>query len=178
MLRKVGITLVLVVAAAIAFLGVRSYVVGTNARPSAEVRQSAAIGGLTASVGSADWVVMDHDMSSTAPGYQMPPAMMPGMPADGQQRLEVAVTVVNTTGETRPVRPGREFMVRTDSGDPPLPPHSDTFGELPRLAPGSAVSGMLYFDLPPHSPAWIEWNHEGVTARLQIGVAPPHSNHG
>ncbi|TCO46622.1 DUF4352 domain-containing protein [Actinocrispum wychmicini] len=178
MLRKVGITVVLLVASAVAFFGVRSYFTGTIDKPAAETRVSATLSGLTASVGSADWVMMDHDMSSTAPGYQMPPAMMPGMPAAGEQRLEVLVTVVNTTSDTRPLRPGKEFQLRTESSDPPLAPHSDTFGELPRLAPGSAVSGVLYFDLPPHSPSWLEWTHEGMTARLAIGVAPPHSNHG
>jgi hypothetical protein len=162
----------------VAFFGVREFV-STTGESSAEVSASVNLSGLTASVGAADWVMMDHDMTSTAPGYQMPPAMMPGMPAEGDQRLAVTVTVVNTTGETRPLRPGKEFLLRTESAEEPLPPHSDTFGELPRLAPGSAVSGVLYFDLPPHSPAWIEWKHEGATARLAIGgVAPPHSNHG
>jgi hypothetical protein len=177
MLRKAGITLVLLVALAVAFFGVRAYV-STIDNPPAAANASATLSGLTASVGSADWVMMDHDMSTAAPGYQMPPAMMPGMPAEGEQRLQVPVTVVNTTGETRPIRPGKEFLLRTESADTPLTPHSDTFGELPRLAPGSAVSGVLYFDLPPHSPEWIEWTHEGATARLAIGVAPPHSDHG
>jgi hypothetical protein len=177
MFRKVGISVVLVAAVVVAFFGVRSFF-GSDARPGAGAVVSASLSGLTASVGSADWVMMDHDMSSTAPGYQMPPAMMPGMPAEGQQRLEVSVTVVNTTKETRPVKPGKEFLLRTDSAGEPLAAHSDTFGELPRLAPGSAVTGVLYFDLPPHSPAWLEWTHEGATVRLAIGVAPPHSNHG
>jgi hypothetical protein len=176
MLRIAGISLVITAAAAVAFFGVRTYV-GTFDQPPAAVTVSASLSGLTASIGAADWVMMDHDMSSTAPGYQMPPAMMPGMPDEGQQRLAVTVTVVNTTGQTRPFRPGKEFLLRTESAEEPLPAHSDTFGELPRLAPGSAVSGVLYFDLPPHSPSWIEWTHEGATARLAIGVAPPHSNH-
>jgi len=177
MFRKVGISVVLAAALVVAFFGVRSFV-GTNAQPSAGTEVSATLSGLTASVGSADWVMMDHDMSSTAPGYQMPPAMMPGMPAEGQERLEVSVTVVNNTKETRPLKPGKEFLLRTESAADSLTPHSDTFGELPRLAPGSAVTGVLYFDLPPHSPAWLEWTHEGATVRLAIGVAPPHSNHG
>jgi hypothetical protein len=175
MLRIAGISLVLTAAAAVAFFGVRELVGADEPQKSVEI--SASLNGLTASIGAADWVMMDHDMSSTAPGYQMPPAMMPGMPAEGQQRLAVTVTVVNTTGETRPLRPGKEFLLRTESAEEPLVVHSDTFGELPRLAPGSAVSGVLYFDLPPHSPTWIEWTHEGATARLAIGVAPPHSNH-
>jgi hypothetical protein len=175
MLRIAGISLVLTAAAAVTFFGVRELVGADEPQKSVEI--SASLSGLTASIGAADWVMMDHDMSSTAPGYQMPPAMMPGMPAEGQQRLAVTVTVVNTSGETRPLRPGKEFLLRTESAEEPLSAHSDTFGELPRLAPGSAVSGVLYFDLPPHSPTWIEWTHEGATARLAIGVAPPHSNH-
>jgi hypothetical protein len=175
MLRIAGISLVLTAAAAVAFFGVRELFGADEPQKSGEI--SASLSGLTASIGAADWVMMDHDMSSTAPGYQMPPAMMPGMPAEGQQRLAVTVTVVNTTGETRPLRPGKEFLLRTESAEEPLPVHSDTFGELPRLAAGSAVSGVLYFDLPSHSPTWIEWTHEGVTARLAIGVAPPHSDH-
>nr|WP_198151612.1 DUF4352 domain-containing protein [Kibdelosporangium sp. MJ126-NF4] len=163
-------------ASVLAFFGVRAFF-GTMRESAAEVVSSATIDGLTASVGQAGWVVMDHDMSGTAPGYQMPPAMMPGMPAEGNQRVAVTVTVVNTTDETRPMKPDAEFFLRTESAGDPVTAHSDTFGELPRLAPGSAVNGVLYYDLPPHSSLWIEWRHEGATARLAMGVAPSHSNH-
>jgi hypothetical protein len=139
---------------------------------------------LTARVATAGWTSMDHDMSGDATGYQMPPAMMPGMPADGDQRMTVSVTVVNTSDETRLVRPDEEFVLRAEAEDGRWKPHSDTFGDLPRLAPHNAVTGVLYFDVPPEkfrSPAWLEWTHDGTATRLFIPLdgtkAPPTHSH-
>jgi hypothetical protein len=140
---------------------------------------------LTASVIAAGWTSMDHDMSSDAPGYQMPPAMMPGMPENGDQRLSVTVTVVNTSDDTRPLRPDKEFALHAGKENKQWAPHSDTFGDLPRLAPHNAVEGILFFDLPPAqltgATAWIEWTHGDSANRLTIpmdGVSsgPSHSH--
>jgi hypothetical protein len=173
------VVLVVVAALAVAAVGV----VGLGASQDAPAARQADVDSLNARITSAGWTSMDHDMSSDAPGYQMPPAMMPGMPENGDQRLAVAVTVVNTSGETKPLRPGEEFALHTDGRR--WAPHSNTFGDLPRLAPRNAVRGILFFDLPPAeltgSPAWIEWTHGDTANRLTIpmdGVsAPPNHSH-
>jgi hypothetical protein len=120
----------------------------------------------------ASWSKMDHDLSEDAPGYQMPPQMMPGMPEQGKERLVLSVTVTNTTDGTRPIRVGDEFVLRVGDGSQRVTPHSDTFGELPRLAARNAVAGQIFFDLPredlARSPGWLEWTHKGTTSRLSI----------
>lgn len=144
----------------------------------------ATVDSLAARIATAGWTSMDHDMSGNAPGYQMPPAMMPGMPENGDQRLAVSVSVVNTSDETRQLRPDEEFVLRAGTKSGQWAPHSDTFGDLPRLAPHNAVTGTLFFDVPPAefgSPAWIEWTHGDTTNRLTIpmdgvGGPPSHSH--
>lgn len=138
---------------------------------------------VTASVTAAVWTTMDHDMSGDAPGYQMPPAMMPGMPENGDQRFAISVTVVNTSGDTRPLRPGKEFALHDGKESKQWAPHSDTFGDQPRLAPHNAVKGVLFFDLSPAelagSRAWLEWTHGDTANRLIIptdGVSTPPSH--
>lgn len=157
----------------------------TSSSEAAPESNAATVDSLTAQVLSAGWSDMDHDMSGDSPGYQMPAAMMPGMPENGDQRLGVAVTVVNTSADTRPLRPAEEFVLRTSKDDKRWTPRADTFGELPRLAPGNAVKGTLFFDLPStalkDSPAWIEWTHGDTANRLMLpmdGVSdgPGHSH--
>ena len=157
------------------------------AAPSAPevISQNTTVDGLTTSVSTASWSKMDHDMSADAPGYQMPPQMMPGMPEQGQERLVVSVTVTNTTDGTRPVGLGDEFALRVGEGGKRVTPHSDTFGELPRLAAHNAIAGQLFFDLMredlARSPAWLEWTHGGTTSRLAIpldgAAAGPNHQH-
>lgn len=177
-------TVIIVLAAsALATLGVVRLVVSSDTP--ATVAVQATVDSLTARVAAAEWTSMDHDMSGSATGYQMPPAMMPGMPENGDQRLSVSVTVVNIGDETRLLRPGTEFALHAGKEGRRWAPHSDTFGDLPRLAPRNAVTGALFFDLPPAelagSPAWIEWTHSGTDSRLIIpmdGVSsPPTHSH-
>ncbi|HEX6360665.1 DUF4352 domain-containing protein [Actinophytocola sp.] len=157
----------------------------TASPDAATVADQAIVDSLTAQVTAADWTNMDHDMAKDAPGYKMPPAMMPGMPEDGNQRLAITVTVVNTSEDTRPFRPDEEFTLRAGAEGKARTPRSDTFGDLPRLAPRNAVNGLLFFDLPTEelteSPAWLEWTHGDTTHRLAIpmdGVsAPPNHSH-
>jgi hypothetical protein len=182
-LVRARVVIIVVAAFAVAAVGV-ARLAASLATPTT-VSVQATVDSLTTRVVTADWTVMDHDMSGDAPGYQMPPAMMPGMPANGDQRLAVAVTVVNTGDDTRPLRPGKEFTLRAGAEGRRWTPHSDTFGELPRLAPHNTVEGTLFFDLPPAeltaSPAWIEWTHGDTANRLTIpmdGVSagPSHSH--
>jgi hypothetical protein len=180
-LVRTRIIIVLLAALAVAAFGVtRLFVASSEA---VEVSQVGTLDGLTAEVTTAGWVEMDHDMSANAPGYQMPPAMMPGMPEQGQQRIAVKLTVGNTTGATRPVRVGEEFTLHAAKDDKSWTPHSHTFGDLPRLAGRNAISGVLYFDLSPadvvDSATWIEWSHDGSSTRLFVplnGAEPGHQH--
>ncbi|MFC0540583.1 DUF4352 domain-containing protein [Kutzneria chonburiensis] len=167
--------LVMTAALAAAAIGV-SAMVG----PAGPAESSARVGGLTASVGDTGWLGMDHDMSTTASGYQMPPAMMPGMPASGDDRLSVAVTVVNTGTDTVTFHPATEFTLHAGPAATDVAVYGGTFGELPRLGPGAAITGTLFFDLPPASldrTAWLDWNRPGGAARLSIPDAAMTMNH-
>lgn len=181
LLSKLRTVILVVAATSVAVVGVVRLVASPEAPA---VADEATVDSLTARVALAEWTSMDHDMASDAPGYQMPPAMMPGMPEDGDQRMAISVSVVNTSTETRLLHPGAEFVLRSGKGNGRWTPHSDTFGDLPRLAPHNAVTGILYFDVPAAdfgSPAWIEWTHDDTTNRLTIpldGVsAPPSHSH-
>jgi len=139
------------------------------------------VDGLDSQVTAASWVQMDHDMAPDAPGYQMPPAMMPGMPQGDDQRLAVTISVANTSADTRPLEPDLEFTLHSNAKH--WSAQTGTFGELPRLAPRNAVNGVLFFDLPPadlvDSSSWLEWTHGGTSTRLAIplhGAAPTHSH--
>jgi hypothetical protein len=182
-LARTRIVIIVLAALAVAIFGVvrlvDSFGVEAQASPVGHLDN------LNVQVADAGWVDMDHDMSANAPGYQMPPQMMPGMPEQGKERLAVTVTVTNTGDDTRPVRPIEEFALHATKDGALLPPHSDTFGELPRLAAHNAVNGTLFFDLPPgdvaDSSTWLEWSHGGTKARISvplngIGAGPPHQH--
>jgi Domain of unknown function (DUF4352) len=176
MRRRIVIVIALVVAAAIMVFGFSLLSGGESSEPLYAPGSTARLGDLTATADTATWVDMDHDMGMDASGYPMPPAMMPGMPETGEQRLAVTVTVVNTGSQTRPLRVREEFALRADEPGDRWTTHSDSFGDLPRIAPGNAVRGVLFFDLPPHSPVWLEWHHEGVVTGLALAAAA-HSEH-
>lgn len=181
-LARTRILIVVLAALAVAIFGATRLFATFGGQAQATV-QVASLDSMTAQVTRAAWVEMDHDMSGTAPGYQMPPAMMPGMPEQGNQRVSVAVTVSNTSDQTRQLRPGEEFTLRVAKGGKQWTAHSHTFGELPRLAPHTAVTGTLFFDLPPadlaDSATWVEWSHQDSSARLFVplnGAAPDHQH--
>jgi hypothetical protein len=182
-LPRVRIVFVVLSALAVATFGVIRLVAVPDA--SSAAAGDASVDSLTAQITAAGWTGMDHDMSGDSPGYQMPPGMMPGMPENGEQRLSVSVTVVNSSDDTRPLRPSEEFTLHAGKEGKQWAPRTDTFGDLPRLAPGNAVKGNLFFDLPPaeltDSAAWIEWTHGDTTSRLTIpmdGVSgPPNHPH-
>lgn len=182
-LRNIRTVAVVVAAAAVAVVGVLRLVAAPDSSAAAAVTDQGTVDSMVTQVTAAEWTGMDG-MDHDGPGYQMPPAMMPGMPEDGDQRLSVSLTVTNTGDTTRPLRPAEEFVLfaGTESGQYPV--HTDTFGELPRLPPNNAVKGILYFDLPPENlepPAWIEWTHGDTAIRLTVpmdglGDVPSHSH--
>jgi hypothetical protein len=176
---RVRILLVVLAALGVAIFGAGQLVAALTAPPPAT--GVANVDGLTSRVTTAGWIQMDHDMSANAPGYQMPPAMMPGMPQGDDQRLAVTISVVNTTDDTRPLRPADEFTLHGKDGKQWFP-QSGSFGDLPRLAARNAVDGVLFFDLPPadlDGSSWLEWSHGGTKTRLIVpvdGAAPTHSH--
>jgi hypothetical protein len=173
--------LVAVVAAfAVMVVGIIQFSGVLDARADAERSSGAPLGDLTVSVERAGWLSMDHGQAT---GYQMPAAMMPGMPADGHERFSVTVTIVNSGGATRPLQAVKEFSLRAANGKR-WNPTEHSFGELPRLGPGNAVTGQLYFDLPADelpdlTAARLDWEYQGGRRELliPIGGAEPAPQH-
>jgi hypothetical protein len=129
--------------------------------------------GVAAQVRVTRWIAHDHnDETGTGPGYQMPLAMMPGMPADGDVRLAVSVTVTNTGTAGRAVDPAAEFTLRNASTKESWRPRADTFDGLARLGSLSAADGVLFFDLPQakadSGQLYVSWKHAGESARLAV----------
>lgn len=177
------VVFVVLAALSLAIFGVVRLV--DSLRPELQAAPIGHLDNLNVHVDTAGWVDMDHDMSANAKGYQMPPQMMPGMPEPGKERLAVSLTVTNTGDDTRPVKPIEEFALHATRDGQLIPPHSDSFGELPRLAAHNAVTGVLFFDLPPgdvvDSATWLEWQHGGTRARISVpmngaGSGPVHQH--
>lgn len=146
---------------------------------------AATLGGLSLRLHDAGWLSMDgHNMDNQG-GYQMPAQMMPGAPVGDDMRLGVPVTLVNTSDEVRWFNLAEEFFLRGGRTDQPRTLHSDTLGRLNRLAPGSAVDGVLYFDtVVPDAgdpSLYLEWRRAGDSTRLTIpllgGPTPDHGGH-
>jgi hypothetical protein len=146
---------------------------------------TATLGGLTVRLHDAGWLSMDgHDMNNQG-GYQMPAQMMPGAPTGDDMRLGVPLTLVNTSAELRQFNLADEFFLLGGRNDRPRTLHSDTFGLLTRLNPGSAVDGVLYFDtVVPGTgdpPLYLQWRRDGGATTLAIpllaGGEPDHGGH-
>lgn len=142
--------------------------------------EAATLGGLTARLHDAGWLSMEMHQNSQG-GYQMPAQMMPGAPAGDELRLGVPLTLVNTSREARAFKLVDEFFLAGGRITTPRGLQSDTFGPLPRLAPGNAVDGVMYFDtiVPGESdpPLYLLWKRGGETVRLaipRISNAPDH----
>jgi hypothetical protein len=151
----------------------------------------AELGGLTTTLKQAGWVPMEaHHMDQT--GFQMPAQMMPGAPTGDDMRLGIPVTLVNTSDEPRGFSLPGEFTLSGGRTSSPVRLHSDTVGRLRRLNPGSAVSGVLYFDtvVPDATdpPLVLRWSRDGEAVDLLVPMADgspagpaapaPHQTHG
>jgi hypothetical protein len=149
------------------------------AAPVAEARD-----GITAGVVAATWISHDeNDPTVAGPGYQMPLSMMPGMPAAGEMRLGISLTITNSSTRLRPVDPAAEFVLRDARNGGEWQLAADTFGGLSRLGPDAGVDGVIYFDLAPPADGgrnlYVDWKRAGGAARLAIplnGAAPTHSH--
>jgi hypothetical protein len=148
----------------------------------------AALDGMQATVAKAQWLAhedMDPIPATDAPvgpaGYQMPAAMMPGMPAEGQSRMMIELNMSNDAGQARALDPETEFILRNEQGETWLT-EGDTFGGFSRLNPSNGVTGAVFFDVPTDGAAqhqWVlEWKRDGRTTRLAVplGNAPAHSH--
>jgi hypothetical protein len=132
--------------------------------------------GLRATISTAGWVPMDaHSMDQG--GFQMPAQMMPGAPAGDQMRLGVPITLRNTDPGEQRFNLAEEFTIVGGVGREPVPLHSDTFGLLSRLAPGTAVNGVLYFDLtvpaPTDPPLVLRWARNGDKVDVPVPMFGP-----
>jgi hypothetical protein len=137
--------------------------------------QAAAVAGdgVAARVVESRWVGHDHNAETgTGPGYQMPLSMMPGMPADGQVRLAVSVTVTNTGTTGRRMDPDKEFTLSDAASDEAWRPVADTFDGLSRLGSLSAADGVVFFDVPEQKQTdgqfYVGWKHAGQSVRLAV----------
>jgi hypothetical protein len=168
---RVRIVVVVLVAAAAATFGVIRLIDGWTVPSS--VGHEGNLGGLHARIDNASWVDLADMAKGMAPG--MPMNQMQNMPKDGDGRVEVKVTVVNATAQTRQFLAAEEFSLRADKGGRRWTPSADTFGDLPRLPPRNAVKGILFFDMPPDelkdTPVWLEWSRDGATAGLSVSLS-------
>ncbi|MFD5269963.1 hypothetical protein [Streptomyces sp. NPDC058335] len=141
---------------------------------------TAELGGLRAVPRQASWATMEQHHADN--GYQMPSQMMPGAPEGDDQRLGVPITLTNTGDRVREFTLPEEFFLDGGTGKP-HPLHSDTLGTLPRLSPGSAVRGVLYFDVEAPEkgdpPLYLVWRRDGEQARMTVrvtGASAPHAH--
>jgi hypothetical protein len=188
--RQTGFV-VRVMCSALVVLAVVTTVLGTalwrerqtaaDARPTA----TAALGGLDAVPGTAGWASMAKHDAQGQNGYQMPSSMMPGAPEGDDIRLGIPLTLTNSTGSVRQFDLAREFSLGGGRDSGPRKLHSDTLGQLPRLNAGSAVRGVLYFDVaPPQAgdpPLLLVWKRDGDSRRMTIrvpGQTPEQHQHG
>jgi hypothetical protein len=162
----------LVTAASLGLLGWQ-WLTGSTAVASGT---SASLGGLTTHVESAGWMEFDmgHVMDGQG-GFMMPDAMMPGAPTGTDRRLGVNLTLSNTADGVREFSLPDEFTLTGGVASQPVPLVADTLGELPRLAPGSAVNAVLYFDLEvpgaDDPPLYLQWTRNGDTIRIPVPIA-------
>lgn len=152
--------------------------------PPTSFPSTATLGGLSVRLHDAGWLGMDSHSTDNQGGYQMPAQMMPGAPVGDDMRLGVPLTLVNTTGRVAQFDLAKEFTLGGGVTDEPRPLHSDTFGALPRLTPGNAVDGVLYFDTKVPDPSrpqmYLIWTRAGGEVRLAVslpGGSPDHDEH-
>jgi hypothetical protein len=143
------------------------------------VGEDVSVGGLELRLESAEWEQLQ--MEHTA-GFQMPQSMMPGAPAEGDQRLRLVVELSNHTRGPKPLS-AEEFRVEGPGGGD-WPVAVDSLG-VHQLDPGLAISGGLHFDLPQKSirkgdPGLVlVWERSGSVSRIPVrldGIAPGHDH--
>lgn len=153
--------------------------------PSVVSGSAATVDGITTEIRDAGWVEFDmgHVMDGQG-GFMMPDQMMPGTPSGDQVRLGITLTLLNTSGTTREFNLAGEFSVTGGRTPEPQPISADSIGELPRLAPGAALDGTLYFDLEVPTdddpPLLLRWTRGGGSVLIEVPLAAdaPVHEHG
>jgi hypothetical protein len=131
----------------------------------------ATLEGLTARFDQATWIAdqMDHGEN-----FNRPAVMNPDMPGAGTQRVNVYLTLRNSSAETREYR-GEEFYLVPEIGEE-VPPFGALIGEAP-LQPGQSLNTALSFDLDttrPHGKLLMRWRRGSDTAHFAIPNPPEH----
>jgi hypothetical protein len=104
--------------------------------------------------------------------------------AGDEVRLGISLTLSNTTSHTHEFNVAEEFLIAGGVLTEPQPARADSIGMLPRLGPGTAVDGTLYFDIEvpeiEDPPLYLQWNRDGGTVRLAVPLAEqaPDHDHG
>ena len=170
---------VALIAAAVVSAAVGLWIMAARSDGPADGPVSAQVDGLAIDLHNAGWVPMDAHAMDSQGGFQMPAQMMPGAPAGDEMRLGIAVTLLNTADVVSEFNLGEEFVLVGGVIDGSVRMHSDTFGLLRRLGPGSGVNGVLYFDTTVPAagdPALVlRWSRSGETVDVGIplGSANP-----
>jgi hypothetical protein len=178
----------LVAALLVAVVGAGELAAMLRARSAPIDTNTATLGGLTLHLNKVEWVSFESDDPtlmdpSAAGGYQMPAQMMPDMPAEGDARLNLEVTLEDRTGQARALDVSKEFSLGGGKGDQQWKLQGDTFGELGRLNPGTAADGKLFFDLKAPAkgdpPLYLTWRRGGDTLRILLtpGGTPSEHHH-
>lgn len=116
---------------------------------------------------------VDGQVIDAASGYAMPAAMMPGMPEEGLRRLRMVVTLANASDRTQTVT-AADFTITAADGQSWQPLANSSFRSQ-HLAPGQAVEGVLFADIPADTPDLsVTWTRSVGKVRLPLGTAPSH----
>lgn len=178
--------LVLLAALLVAVVGAGELAAMLRARSAPIATDTATLGGLTIHLNRVEWVSFDSDDPtlmdpSATGGYQMPAQMMPDMPAEGDARLNLEITLEDRTGQARKLDTAGEFSLGGGKGDQSWKLQGDTFGDLGRLNPGNAVDGKLFFDLKAPAkddpPLYLKWQRGGDTVRILLTPGGKPSEH-
>lgn len=151
--------------------------------PSVAVDGVATLDGLTTEVHEAEWVPLDHVHDGDG-GFLMPDQMMPGAPSGDEVRLGVNLTLSNTSSGTHTFNIADEFLITGGVTPQPQPVRADNIGVLPRLAPGAAVDGTIFFDLEvpgeDDPPLYLQWTRDGDVIQIAVPLADdaPGHDHG
>lgn len=134
--------------------------------------EPAEAGGLSLSLEATEW--LRHDMEPTS--FPMPASMTTGMPAQGQKRLYVEMTLGNA-GDGSPAYTPSEFRLLSEGGAS-WAPSAASFAEG-ALRPGQAMNGGVFFDVPEgESDLHLVWSRAGEEVHIPVaGGVPDHGGH-
>jgi hypothetical protein len=181
--RLATTTIAMVVAVAVLSAAVGVWMLTLMLRERVAASNEISLGGLSLQVLGGTWQkAEDEGQQQETEGFQMPPQMMPGAPAPGDQRLEVRVALGNRGDSLEAVR-AEEFSILIPAvGSWPV--KVDSLG-IDRLRPGLAINGALQFDLPSAKipkdlqEVTLVWAREGgqVQVPVRVGQAPADAGH-